>query len=220
MRILFVRHGHPNYEKDCLTELGHQQAAKAAERLASEPIKAFYSSTCGRAVETAAHTAERFGLPVTSYDFIRELRWSYDDLPIKGNPWELFWALRGRGEVSIFGEAWREHPCFAKNLFQQSAASVAEQTDVWLESLGYRREGELYRCVKRCDDTIAMFSHAGSSSAAMAHILNLSLPFVFSEWELDFTSISAIRLNGEAGELVIPRLDCLNDHRHILDLLS
>ena len=30
MRIIFVRHGHPNYRKDCLTELGHLQA-KAAE---------------------------------------------------------------------------------------------------------------------------------------------------------------------------------------------
>ena len=33
MRILFVRHGHPNYEKDCLTDLGHLHAAAAAERL-------------------------------------------------------------------------------------------------------------------------------------------------------------------------------------------
>jgi len=33
MRIIFVRHGHPNYEKDCLTELGHRQAEAAAQRL-------------------------------------------------------------------------------------------------------------------------------------------------------------------------------------------
>ena len=33
MRIVFVRHGHPNYEKDCLTELGHRHAEAAALRL-------------------------------------------------------------------------------------------------------------------------------------------------------------------------------------------
>ncbi len=27
MRIIFVRHGHPNYERDCLTELGVKHAA-------------------------------------------------------------------------------------------------------------------------------------------------------------------------------------------------
>lgn len=31
MKIVFVRHGHPNYEKDCLTKLGHAQAEAAAE---------------------------------------------------------------------------------------------------------------------------------------------------------------------------------------------
>lgn len=38
MRLILVRHGHPNYEIDCLTELGHLQAEAAAERLCSEGI--------------------------------------------------------------------------------------------------------------------------------------------------------------------------------------
>ena len=36
MRLIMVRHGEPDYEKDCLTETGRQQAAAAAERLAAE----------------------------------------------------------------------------------------------------------------------------------------------------------------------------------------
>ena len=35
MKIVFVRHGHPNYHEDCLTELGHLQAEAAARRLES-----------------------------------------------------------------------------------------------------------------------------------------------------------------------------------------
>ena len=38
MKIIFVRHGHPDYMKDCLTELGHPQAEAAAERLKNEKI--------------------------------------------------------------------------------------------------------------------------------------------------------------------------------------
>ena len=53
MRILFVRHGHPNYELDCLTELGKKQAEAAALRLKDEGIEEIYASTCGRAFETA-----------------------------------------------------------------------------------------------------------------------------------------------------------------------
>ena len=33
MILYFVRHGHPNYKHDCLTDLGKLQAAAAAERL-------------------------------------------------------------------------------------------------------------------------------------------------------------------------------------------
>ena len=39
MKIILVRHGHPDYENDCLTPLGHEQAAKAAMRLKDEGIE-------------------------------------------------------------------------------------------------------------------------------------------------------------------------------------
>ena len=52
MRLIFIRHGEPDYEKDCLTELGHKQAAAAAQRLLSEGIDEIYSSPQGRAFQT------------------------------------------------------------------------------------------------------------------------------------------------------------------------
>ena len=54
MRIVFVRHGEPDYARDCLTENGKIQAALAAERLREEGIEEIYSSPLGRAAETAA----------------------------------------------------------------------------------------------------------------------------------------------------------------------
>ena len=35
MRIMIVRHGEPDYEHDCLTETGREQALACAERLIS-----------------------------------------------------------------------------------------------------------------------------------------------------------------------------------------
>ena len=61
MRIIFVRHGHPNYEKDCLTDLGVLHAKAVAQRLKNdnEPIEKIFSSTCGRALETALRCLRR-----------------------------------------------------------------------------------------------------------------------------------------------------------------
>ena len=68
MRIIFVRHGEPDYARDCLTDEGRRQAAAAAERLAGEGISEIYASPCGRAMETARYTARRLGLPVVTLD--------------------------------------------------------------------------------------------------------------------------------------------------------
>ena len=57
MRIVFVRHGQPDYEKDCLTELGHIQAEAVGKRLLGEKPSRLYASTMGRATETAEHIA-------------------------------------------------------------------------------------------------------------------------------------------------------------------
>ena len=75
MKIYFIRHGHPDYKLDCLTELGHKQAEIAAENLRDSGIEVIYSSSCGRAVETAEHTAKLLGLSVETFDFMRELGW-------------------------------------------------------------------------------------------------------------------------------------------------
>lgn len=42
MRIIFIRHGDPNYENDCLTEKGEREAKLLAKRVAKwENISGF-----------------------------------------------------------------------------------------------------------------------------------------------------------------------------------
>ena len=74
MRLIFIRHGHPDYKKDCLTELGHKHAQAMVKRLSDEKIDRIYSSSCGRAVETAQHLADARGMNVTLCDFMREVK--------------------------------------------------------------------------------------------------------------------------------------------------
>ena len=89
MKIFFVRHGPPNYTTDSLTELGHRQAAAAAQRLKYCGIGEIYSLSKGRAVQTAEYTASLLGLTVIQRDFMREItRGPLDGEKIlaKGNP--------------------------------------------------------------------------------------------------------------------------------------
>lgn len=82
-RLLFVRHGqstgnlanlwtsvHHGYP---LTELGHEQARAAGERLRAEGVDALYCSHVERAVETAAEIGAVLGLEPVEIDGIHEL---------------------------------------------------------------------------------------------------------------------------------------------------
>ena len=217
MRLLFVRHGHPDYTKDCLTELGHRQAEAAADRLASEPFVRCFSSTLGRAVETAEHIAARHDLPVEQLDFMRELGWGTiegEPLPERGHPWFLADRMVREGE-DITSLDWAEKEPMCRNSATVRARIAAEGIDALLEELGYRREGSYYRVLRENDDTVLIVSHGGSSSAVLAHLLGLAFPYVCATIHPDFTSVSTIRFVGKPGELIVPWLDLLNDARHI-----
>lgn len=60
MRLLFIRHGDPDYRHDCLTDVGIREA-QALARLAPElDLGTCYVSPLGRAQETAAITLQGF----------------------------------------------------------------------------------------------------------------------------------------------------------------
>ena len=72
MKILFIRHGDPDYERDSLTEKGWREAEYLAERLSKLDIAAFYTSPLGRAKDTAAPTLARMGREARTLDWLRE----------------------------------------------------------------------------------------------------------------------------------------------------
>ena len=219
MRIIFVRHGEPDYAHDCLTEMGRLQAVDAAERLRNEGIEEIFSSPLGRAAETAAATADLLKRPVQTLDYMRELHWGSIDgtsLPSDGHPWDLADLMAEEG-WDLTNPGWREHPYFRNNQVTANADLVAEKTDEWLRTLGYEREGAFYRCVRpdNRQKTVALFSHGGSSAAAIGHILNLPFPYACGLFHLEFTGITIIRLDRNPGSRRLPCLELANDGRHI-----
>lgn len=106
-RLIFVRHAeaegnlnrlfHGWYDSK-LTEKGHQQAKKAAERLAGMPIDVLYSSSLTRTLQTAGYISEVKQLPIVRTDKLKEINggdWEnmpWDEIPKRypdeNNTWE------------------------------------------------------------------------------------------------------------------------------------
>ena len=219
MRLILVRHGQPNYELDCLTPLGHLQAEAAADRLLRENIDVIYASTCGRALETAEHTAARYGMCVNRLPFMREVTWGYNGKTNDpaGHPWNLVDEMVLQGKT-LRNENWREVPPFLGNSICQNVDMIGEELDRWLQTLGYTREGAYYRAGENTQKTVALFSHGGSSNAVLAHIFHMPFPFVIQVLHADFTSITVLNFPDTPGKLVMPVLELANDIAHIQDL--
>ena len=217
MKLIFVRHGHPNYEKDCLTELGHLHAEAAAERLKDAGIEKIFSSSCGRAVETAEHTAKKIGLQeVTQFDFMREVIWGYtpEGYDAAGHPWNLVDEMIRAGK-NLKAEDWKETAPFKGNCICECTENIAKNLDIWLSELGYTREGDYYRVGEVKNKTVALFSHGGSSTAALAHLFSLPFPYILGTVRPDFTAITVVNFSDVPGTLTIPEFELLNDSRHI-----
>ncbi len=218
MKIIFVRHGHPDYVNDCLTELGHKQAQQAAERLKNENIDEIYSSPFGRAYETSLYTAKLFSKDVTKLDFMREIKWGSSDgeeVYKDGHPWDTSLYAISLG-YSLMDEGWIKEKPFCNNVVFSEIERVAKESDIWFEKLGYKREGANYRVIgDNTDKTIALFSHGGSSSALFSHMLNLPFFYLCRAICPDFTAITVMSLSDEKGTLTAPMIELANDSRHI-----
>ena len=219
MRIIFVRHGEPDYAHDCLTEVGRSQAKAAAIRLTEEGIEEIWSSSLGRAAETAEAASEMLGLPVRTLDFMQEVTWgSTDDTQLfaGGHPWVIVNEMARQG-LELNRPDWRTSPYFRANRVSACVDRIEQGIDEWLAGFGYVREGLYYRHTveEKRHRNVALFSHGGSSCAAMGHILNLPFPFACALLHLDFTGITVLRLDGKAGARTLPCLELVNDAKHI-----
>lgn len=208
----------PDYKNDCLTVLGKKQAAKAAEHLKNFRIEQIFSSTKGRAMETAEYTAQVLGLDVIPCDFMRELSWgSLDGEPLlcDAHPWKLanYFAAEGIPQPD---RDWREMEPYRQSAVVREVERVTAGFDAFLAELGYQREEDYYRVMgEDVDKKIAVFSHGGASSAVFSHLFNIPFPQVCAFLHLDYTSVTTVRLSNEKGALIYPKLIGSNDARHI-----
>ncbi|MCQ2427035.1 MAG: histidine phosphatase family protein [Clostridia bacterium] len=223
MKLYLIRHGDPNYKDNCLTPLGHVQAEALAERMTEINPTRLYTSTYGRARETAEHTANKLGMPITELDFIHEINTTRPDMDGKEN-YRDYTAWVGTEKMAAEGIDlrncdWDNSLLWNGNRIKPDNERVVAGFDAWLETLGYKREGLYYRVVEKDRELRPMvFAHGGSITCVLAHVFGLHPLFFVNFLRINCTGITVLEFEGETGTLCCPRLTALNDHSHIIGL--
>lgn len=219
MRLILIRHGDPNYELDCLTELGQKQAKITAQRLLKEGIQEVYSSPMGRAKQTAQPFLDASGIKnMQILDFMKEIRYGLENDLYNQNysPWAGVDRMANQGE-DLQNPNWRSLPLFKDNTATVDIDLVQAASDKWLESLGYKRQGLYYKNIRDDDAqfTLALFSHGGSSTALLSRIFNIPFPLLCASLHIPHTGITIIRFDRTPGKVSVPVVELMNDGNHL-----
>lgn len=163
-RIIMVRHGqsianaerrfagHSDFD---LSELGHKQAAMAAEYLIkNEKIDLIYSSDLLRAYHTATPISEAFGIPVQKDEKLRE---------IFAGEWEALSIEEIAEKYAEDFSVWKNNYSQSRPTGGESTAEVFERVIPHVLDLAARHEGK----------TILLATHATVTRAFIAYSMGL-----------------------------------------------
>ncbi len=127
-RLIIVRHAEAEGNKirrfhgwtdSALTERGHLQAVRVAERLKDMPVDLIYSSSLKRTMQTAGYIAKSKNLPVNASDELKE---------INGGDWEdLTWKELEEGWPADY-DIWDNRPHLHKMPGGESMTEFHQRT--------------------------------------------------------------------------------------------
>jgi probable phosphoglycerate mutase len=199
MRLLFIRHGDPDYKIDGLTEKGKIEAQCLAKHIQDFGIDDVYVSPCGRAQRTAEYSLEVLGKEATTLKWLEEFPALFDpniadEETKKAYPNELFKKkdsdeYHKRIVWDVMPSYYKAHPEIL-DVHTYMDSDIVKYTDMpevyervisgfnqLLSDYGYERDGNVFKVRESNDKTIAFFCHFGLTSVLLSYLWGVS-PFV------------------------------------------
>ena len=180
MKLIFIRHGDPDYVKDSLTEKGWREAEILSERVKNWPVKEFYCSPLGRAQDTASLTLNKVGRKAVTYDWLQEFYYRVTDEQTGQE--RIAWDFMPNYFCSHDGlhnkDEWFKTAVMSSGDIEKHYSEVKQGIDGLLASYGYvRREDGVYAVKEHNDDNLVFFCHFGITAVLLSRLWNTS-PFL------------------------------------------
>jgi len=218
MKLIFIRHGDPDYEKDSLTEKGFREAELLRQRVEKWKVKDFYCSPLGRARATAKPFLESMNREATICPWLKEFFVPVKDADTGKDriPWD-FMPQYFTNEVLFYDkDKWTDAEVMQTGEIKTEFAKVCKEFDELLKGYGYIRDGGFYKVEKHSDDTIVFVCHLGISFVIVSHLLGIPTPLLWHGFFMPPTSLIVLdseeRIPGEA----FFRVQAFADTKHLL----
>ena len=151
MRLLFIRHGDPDYVHDSLTEKGQKEVEYLADRLEKIQADAYFLSPLGRAQRTGEATLRRIGKTGKTLDWLQEFT-EPCFLPETGEKhliWDFMPSFMDRYPQLYSERDWLKVPFIQQSGVPAAYRRVCEGIDDLLTDYGYARKRTIMRLKKQ-----------------------------------------------------------------------
>ena len=245
MRLIFIRHGEPDYKTDTLTENGKKEAAALAARTRSWDVDAFYCSPLVRARQTAQPTLDALHATATVYPWLQEFYVPIVDPLTKEPhcPWDLMPQYFTADPQLYDREEW-VHAALYRDTPELAARweEVKAGLDGILKGYGYTRTGLYYQFeepdgsvlpaevgdlqlhgtknyeVRDADDekTVVLFCHFGVTCVCLAYLLGISPVVLWQGTCIPTTGVTIVNAEKRLHNASFFRVQALGDCSHLL----
>lgn len=218
MRLLIIRHGDPDYERDTLTEKGWREAELLSERMAEIPLAGIYVSPLGRAKDTASLTLEKLNRTAEECEWLREFlgRVRRPDVPEQESiAWDWLPGDWTKEEDFYRRDLWMEQEAMRAGGVGREYRFVTEHFDRLLAEHGYVREGELYRADRANRDTLAFFCHFGVECVLLSHLMNISPMILWHHTSAAPSSVTSVYTEERRQGTAVFRVSSFGDLSHL-----
>lgn len=219
MLLYIVRHGHPDYVTDTLTDRGWLQAESVGKRLAATGIDQVYASPMGRAKQTAEPTCRLLGLDCHIEPWAHEIEGERLTAEPYGKPISVTLVqntfYRENGGIDLPYDRAYEAVGFRASGMKEATARIAEGGRDFLERLGYREENGVYRILRANEDKVALFCHSAMARAWISTLLHIPIHLMWAGFHYTHTGVTVLEFKNNEDGFTAPTCLCYNDMSHL-----
>ena len=219
MRLLFIRHGDPDYEHDTLTEKGHREAELLSRTANDLRLGTVYQSPLGRAQVTASYSLKASGLTAKTYSWLQEfpamvdinqspeLQYAYPDCKKEGE------RFRPRIVWDMLPGYWTTHPEYLDPAAWRT--SVKKEFLELLAAHGYRKGEHFFHAEKANEETLTFFCHFGITCVLLSVLWDISPFLLWHNLVLAPTSVTELVTEEREQGIAVFRALRLGDTTHL-----
>ncbi len=219
MKLVFVRHGDPDYVHDSLTPEGRIEAEMLSERMCQMHMDEIYVSPLGRAKATAAPTLQKLNREAVEYEWLREFEAKVirpdgpDDVRLVTWDW-LPSDWTGHADFYDY-ENWGNHPVLKEAHAKEEYDRVTALFDAFLREHGYVKEGNLFHVTKANNDTLVFFCHYGVTVVFLSYLLHISPMILWHGLVAAPTSVTTVVTEERQQGIASFRVTSYGDTSHL-----